>query len=125
MDKAQVLKLIQTGDAAIKQAGLYETQLAAIEDARTKQAAEVSAAIPTAIDAMLAAKLIEPHEKAAAVAAISDHVACIETLTNFLTHNVKQAAATLGGPAGGLPTPPEPMLESDRVWRDGVRKLRQ
>ena len=69
MDKAQVLKLIQTGDAAIKQAGLYETQLAAIEDARTKQAAEVSAAIPTAIDAMLAAKLIEPHEKAAAVAA--------------------------------------------------------
>lgn len=128
MDTAQVLKVIQTGEAGIKLAGSLKAQLDEIEAARTKQAAAVAEAIPAAVEALLAARVIGEHEKAAAVAALSDPVACIETLTNILNHSVKTAAANLGGPASGggsAPAPAAPMLESERVWIDGIRNLKR
>lgn len=128
MDTAQVLKVIRTGEAGIKLAGSLKAELDQITADRTKQAAAVAEAIPAAIEALIAARVIGEHEKAAAVAALSDPVACIETLTNILNHNVKSAAASLGGPAtggGSAPAPAAPVLESERVWIEGVRALKR
>ena len=125
MDKAKILQVIEEGGQAVKAAAALRTELDQHRDAAIKQAAAVEAVLPAALDALIGAGIIGEQQKAAAVASLTDPVACIQTLTNVLQAQIKSAAAHLGGPAGPPAVKAASQLESDRVWSEGIRNLRR
>jgi hypothetical protein len=89
----KVLDFVDMSAAMAEKAASVLSQRAQLE----KQAAEL---IPTAVDELLKAKLIEPEEKQAALAALKDPVRALQVLIKTARAKQENNAFTLGAPAG-------------------------
>jgi hypothetical protein len=113
----EVLETVKIAGHGLEKAAQLEAEVEA-------QRVKIASMVPTVVEEMLAAGLIEPAEKAAAVEAMSGHETTLRTLVNFCrtVRAAKLAGAPLGDPVPGLdPSPEAP--ESERRWRAGVQSL--
>lgn len=97
-----------------------------LASAKEAEGAELARRIPRIVAAMLDAKVLEPHEKAAMTATLRDPVHVVQVLENLLAQiqagDVKTASAgstALGRPAGTVAAPALPHLVGARS--DGTR----